>query len=160
MPFPTNVQQTILPVTEGELLDAPSIVLSTASWEEGLIIGRFAQIKAGVLSNMDGTATPVVAGVVLRELNSLIELPGEAGAAVTNLLISETVQDYVRQGLVTVKLAAGAATPTMFAPVYAVNEAANAENGNVTPTSAGTTVETNGEFIEQIQAGIWSVRLK
>ena len=35
-------------------------------FEDGIKIGRFAQIKSGVLSNMDATPTPVVAGVVLR----------------------------------------------------------------------------------------------
>lgn len=160
MPFPSTVQASIRPVTEGELGDGPNIVLSTINWEPGLNIGRFAKIDAGRLDNLDGSSTPVLAGVVLRELNALLELAGQAGAAFANLLVSEKNQDYIRQGLVTVKLATGAATPTQFAPVYTINETDNADNGNVTPTSDPATITTTAEFVREIQTGIWEIRIK
>jgi len=159
MPFPSTVQASMTPVNEGELGLGANIVLSTDSWQAGLLLGRFAQMKVGVLSNLDGTATPLLAGVVLRELNSLIELPGAAGSAFSGLLVSEKNQDYVRQGLVTVKLAAGSAVPNIFDPVYVINVLGNVDNGNVTPT-VGSNVATTAEFIEQVQAGIWLVRIK
>ena len=41
--------------------------LATTNFQDGITVGRFAQLKAGVLSDMDATATPTVAGVVKRE---------------------------------------------------------------------------------------------
>ena len=109
---------------------------------DGLKIGCFAQIKAGNLDNMDDTATPVVAGVIL----------GKVLRASTETVIDaskEDVVNYVRSGLVTV---AGTGTvPLYLAPVY------TGTDGIATSSNADTA--TSGEFIEEISTGVWLIRL-
>lgn len=161
MPFASTVTNTIPTLQEGELGEGATIVLSTTDYENGLLIGRFAQILSGTLSNMDGTATPLVAGVVLRGTNDLVEKPGEAASELP-FYASEPNQNYVRQGLVTVKLSAASGTPAQFGQVYAVNQAANADNGYASTLDDDTTDAVNAEFIEPVVDGgnIWWVRLK
>ena len=167
MPFNSTVTTSINPVTEGELGDGPNIVLSTIDWSAPLNIGRFAQLLTvgsvpNTLTNMDGTGTPNIAGVVLRSPVDLLELPGQAGAP-ANILVSEKNQNYVRQGLVTVRLSAASGIPAKFSTVYAVNSEGSIDNGNAQDTAgSGDTaaVAVNAEFVEQVQPGIWLVRLK
>lgn len=167
MAFPGTVQKSINPVTEGELGDGPNIVLSTINWQDGLKIGRFAQLLTvssvpDVLSNMDGTATPRIPGVVLHSPVDLLEAAGTA-ANPANILVSEKNQNYCNQGLVTVRLSAASGTPIKFAPVYAVNYAGNTDNGNAQDTaSSGTNaaVLTTAQFVREIQTAIWEINIK
>ena len=112
-------------------------------FEDGLKIGRFAQIKAGVLSNMDGTATPVVAGVVLRS---------PARPVTEDMIYSKEFCDnvnYLRAGMVTVE---GTGTaPDYLAPVF-INV-----DGVATKSNSDTAV--NAEFLEEKQSGVWLIRL-
>lgn len=159
MPFPSTDVNQILPVDEGELGEGAKIVLSTTVFEDGLNIGRFAKIDTGSLDNLDGSSNPVIAGVVLRSPVDLIELPGQAGN-IDSIFKSEPNQNYIRQGLVTVKLAAGSTTPSQFGAVYAVNEAGNTDNGNVKAASGTETVATTAEFVSEAKPGIWWIRIK
>jgi hypothetical protein len=159
MPFANTVTNTIPQVTEGEMWEGAGIALSTTSYENGLLIGRFAKWDTGRLDNLDGSATPVLAGVVARSVNDLVELPGQEASSLP-FYASEPNVTFVRQGMITAKLAAGSATPVKFGAVFVVNQAANADNGNVTTVDDATTDATTAEFIEEIQSGIWLIRIK
>ena len=109
---------------------------------DGLKIGYFAQIKSGKLDNMDSTATPVVAGVVL----------GKVSRASTESVIDaskEDVANFVRSGLVTVS--GTGALPDYLTPVYCDT------SGNATSSNADTA--TNGEFLRELTTGVWLIRL-
>ena len=165
MPFPSIVTQGILNVQEGESWLGASIDLSTDNYQAGILVGRFAyvdQTASYMLKTLDGSADSTVAnlaGVVLRNPSNPVELSGTdnylSGFGGSDLNIS-----YRRQGMVSVALAAGAATPTPFASVYVINAVADLDNGNVTPTSSATNLLTTAEFIKQIQPGIWLIRIK
>lgn len=131
----------------GTCFNERSATILTASdggvpFVDGLKIGLFAQIKGGKLDNMDATATPTVAGVVL----------GKVSRASEETVIDaskEDVVNYVRAGLVTV---AGTGTvPDYLAPVY------TGTDGIATASNADTA--TSGEFVDEISTGVWLVRL-
>ena len=131
----------------GTCFDERTAIILTASeggvpFVDNLKIGYFAQIKSGKLDNMDSTATPVVAGVVL----------GKVSRASNETVIDaskEDVVNFVRSGLVTV--AGTGSVPDYLAPVYCDT------SGNATASNADTA--TSGEFLKQIETGVWLIRL-
>jgi hypothetical protein len=164
MPFPSIVTQGILNVQEGESWLGASIDLSTDNYAAGIVVGRFVYVDPTenyMLKTLDGTANATVAtlaGVLLRSPVNPVEL-GATDNYLSGFGGSDLNITYRRQGMVSVALAAGAATPTPFAPVYAINSTTGTDSGNVTPT-AGTNLLTTAEFIKQIQPGIWLIRIK
>jgi len=161
MAFSDTVQNEISGVGAGETGQGAKIELSTIDYESGLKIGRFAKIDAGVLSNLDGSATPVIAGVVTRRITDSLENPGVVSEDLPYYL-GDPNQTFLRQGLVTVQLSAASGTPTQFGAVYATNEAANVDNGNVSTVDDGTTDAVDAEFIKLMPktTDIWQIRLK
>ena len=134
----------------GEVFNISAItILSATKFEEGIKAGLFAKIDAGSLDNLDGSATPVVAGVVVRKVSSTME---ENGSYVSTYNSSV---DYVRGGMVTVEIKDGE-TPAKFGEVFASN-LGDADDGKAL-TAAG--IATGAEFIEAISATVWLVRLK
>lgn len=131
----------------GTCFNERSATILTASdggvpFVDGLKIGLFAQIKAGKLDNMDATATPTVAGVVLGKVSRASEETAVDAAR-------EDVVNYVRAGLVTV---AGTGTvPDYLAPVF------TGTDGIATGSNSDTA--TSGEFVDEISTGVWLVRL-
>lgn len=169
MPFPNN-STTLIPGTqEGELGEGANIVLSTTNYEEGLKIGRFAKIDISgdeaFLSNMNGSVDPALAGVTLRQTTD--HLQGSlVGITAENLpyYSSEPNLNYIRQGLVSVKLAAGSDTPVLFEQVYVVNKAIGDDSGNVTTSTfapAADRVEYSAEFVKPVPGttDIWLIRI-
>lgn len=139
-------------VGAGERWDPNSAVVLTATdFEDGLVVGRFAKMDSGSLDNMDGSATPVIAGVVLRNVAS----PVEDGETVDATLFEQW--EYQREGFVTVAVKDGETAPAMFGTVYASN-AGDADDGLA--TSTGTDVETTAEFIRVVKPGVWLVNIK
>jgi hypothetical protein len=134
-------------VGAGERWGVVNTILSTDSFEDSLRIGRFAKWDTSRLDNMDGSVTPVIAGVVLRNVANPVE-----DAAVVDAGLQTNVE-YIRSGLVSVRVKAGE-TPARFGKVYASN-AGDANDGMATATN--TDVVTNAEFIEEIQTGVWLI---
>jgi hypothetical protein len=134
-------------VGAGERYGTNQLILTARSFEDALVVGRFAKIDAGRLDNMDGSATPVIAGVVLRNVAN----PVEDDATIDSDLFSSV--EYIRQGLVSVRVKSGE-TPSRFARVY-VSNAGDANDGMATATA--TDVAVNAEFIEEIQTGVWLI---
>jgi hypothetical protein len=122
-----------------------NIVLTARTFENGLKMGHFAKLDTGSLDNLDTSATPVIAGVVLRNPAA----PVEDGATVDANLYDQV--EYIRQGLITVRVATGE-TPAQFGAVYADNATSEA-------TATDTDIAVSGEFIEEVQDGVWLIRL-
>lgn len=150
MAFATGYLDDPNRVGAGERYGSNQVVLSATTFQNGLVVGRFAKLDTGSIDNMDGSATPTIAGVVLRNVANAVEDDGTVDSALYSQI------EYVRQGLVTVRVKTGE-TPVQFGAVYASN-AGDANDGMATAT--GTDIATGAEFIQEIQAGVWLVRLK
>lgn len=147
MSFGTGQLDDPQKVGAGERHGQAQIIFTALDFEDNLRIGRFAKLDAGSLDNMDGSATPVIAGVVLRN----VAAPVEDGGVVDADLYSQV--EYMRGGLVTVDVKTGE-TPTIFGKVYASN-AGDANDGLATANAAD--VPTNAEFIMEVQDGVWLI---
>jgi hypothetical protein len=131
----------------GERYGDNVVVLSATVFEDGLKVGRFAKLDTGSIDNMDGSSTPVIAGVVLRNVAASVE----AGTTIDKDLNSHV--EYVRSGLVTVEVKTGE-TPAQFGEVFADNTGATAG------LAATSGIATGAEFIREEKPGVWLVRLK
>jgi hypothetical protein len=129
------------------------IVLADATFENGLIAGRFAKADAGSIDNLDSSATPVIAGVVLRDPTMAVE----DGEAYDSSLYTQV--EYQREGLITVQAVTGQ-TPALFEAIYAENQTP-ADYGKATLTASGN-ADANAEFIKLVDGAldVWQIRLK
>ena len=127
--------------------------LNSQVFESGLIVGRFAKLDTGSLDNMDASATPVVAGVIKNEAR----YPMEDGSTITASIGSPVDVSYVRNGYVAVEVKTGD-TPAMFGTVYADNTTSG-QYGRATTTSTSN-IDVGAEFIKEIKAGVWLIRIK
>lgn len=152
MAFATGYLDDPSKVGAGERWGNNNIILSYPTFQNGLVVGRFAKLDTGSLDNLDNSATPTIAGVVLRNVAS----PVEDGGTIDSALYDKA--EAVRSGLVTVRVKTGE-TPAQFGTVYAENtDDANA--GMALAAAGANGVEVTGaEFIEEVQAGVWLVRL-
>ena len=125
----------------------------TANYNAPLNTGKFAIIKSGNLANMDKTATPVVAGLVLQSMVNAIE-SGETFVKTGDGAVYQV--DVVSWGLATVAVKAGD-TPAKFGAIYAVNSGlVDADLGKATTTSTDN-VAVKGYFNREIKTGVWEV---
>lgn len=147
MAFATTYLDDPQKVGGGERLGTNNIILTALSFEDQLKVGRFAKLDTGRLDNMDGSATPVVAGVVLRNVAN----PVEDGGVIDATLFDQV--EYIRQGLVMVDVKAGE-TPSLFDRVY-ISNAGDANDGLATATN--TDVAVNAEFIVEVQTNVWLI---
>lgn len=136
-------------VGAGERFGPNVIALGAIDFEDNLKVGRFAKFDTGSIDNMDGSATPVIAGVVLRPVANAVELGGVLDADLYGQI------EYLRQGIVTVDVKAGE-TPARFGRVY-VSNAGDANDGLATATATDEPV--NGEFLHEVQSGVWAIYL-
>ena len=146
MAFATGAITDFQKVAGGERFGTANVVLSATTFENGLKTGRFAKLDAGSLDNLDGSLTPTIAGVVLRNVAGALE----SGATIDSSLYNQV--EYLRAGLVTVDVKAGE-IPAKFGAVYASNTTGEA-------TATTTDIATGAEFIEEVKSGVWLVRLK
>lgn len=152
MPFTSSTNLTDpLRNVAGEDRGLNNITLSSDTFEDGLIVGRFAKLDSGSLDNLDSSATPNIAGVVLRSAANAIE----DGQTYDATLIKQV--EYTRSGLVTIDVVAGQA-PTAFGPVFASNTD-DANRGKGTTVDDATTEATNAEWIEEVASDVWLIRL-
>ena len=156
MSFDTGYLSDPARVGAGERFTSKSdFVLSATTFEDGLIAGRFAKLDSGSIDNIDGSATPVIAGVPLR----LASMPVEGDGIYNSLNLDPALYgqiQYLRKGAITVSVVDGD-TPTKFGQVY-VSNAGDADDGKATTTNDASTVEATGfEFIMEIKPGVWLV---
>lgn len=124
-----------------------NIIFSSATFEEGLIPGRFAKLDTGSIDNLDGSANPVIPGVVLYNPSSTIEDNG------TFYRKYHPNINYIVRGIVTVDVKAGE-TPAAFGDVYASN-AADVSAGKATAND--TDIATGWKFHREIKSGVWEI---
>ncbi|MDR0453476.1 MAG: hypothetical protein LBH05_01540 [Deferribacteraceae bacterium] len=152
MPFKDPIRPDIENVRAGERWNDGGLILTATDFQNGLKIGRFAQIKNGIqLANLDGSSTTLVAGVALRSVVNPIESGDSYDAEI------HREAEYKREGLVTVEVVGGV-TPKIFDKCYAVNSVGN-DSGKATGVPIST-VDVNAEFIQEVQTGVWLVNLK
>lgn len=151
MAFTSARTDDIRQTGSGELFGSTNIVLTSDTFEDNLVVGRFAKLDTGSVDNMDASASPVLAGVVLRKPQNAIE----DASAIDSALFDEI--DYVRFGIVSVDGVAAEA-PDMFDDIYAVN-VAGADIGKATITTTNN-VNANAEFLRTLDSGVWLIRLK
>lgn len=152
MAFSTGYLADPQAVGAGERYGSVNIIFTATTFEDNLKVGRFAKLDAGSLDNMDGSATPTIAGVVLRNVAS----PVEDGGVIDADLYGQC--EYLRDGLVTVEVKTGE-TPAMFGEVFASN-AGDADDGKALAVQGGTGIATGSEFIREVSADVWLVRSK
>lgn len=147
MAFPIGSLDDPQSIGAGERHGQLQVVLTALTFEDNLKVGRFAKLDTDSLDNFDGSADPVPAGVVLRN----VAAPVEDGGTIDADLYSQV--EYMRQGLVTVDVKTGE-TPDQFGRVY-VSNAGDANDGLATATN--TDVAVNAEFIMETQDGVWLI---
>lgn len=139
-------------VGTGERFDpASALFLTTTEFEDQLQIGRFAKVDTNRLDNMDGSATPVLAGVVLRKPSQ----PIEQNPVIDKSLFS--MVEFQRRGLVTVEAKDGETPPDFLGDVY-VSNAGDADDGKLTSTD--TDVAVSASFVKVIRTNVWLIDLK
>lgn len=149
MTFSTGFLADPQGTNSGELVGQNHIVLSAETFEDGLKVGRFAKLDTGSIDNFDGSATPVVAGVVKRYIYNSTED--------ANLLDQDnhTFIEYIREGLVTVQVKSGD-TPALLDRVFISNDG-DANDGLATTSNAQ--VDANAEFIAEVSSDTWLIYL-
>lgn len=152
MAFPSGFVNDIERVGPGERAGHVNIELATTSFEDGLVIGRFAKLATGSIDNMDGSATPTVAGLVMRHAARAVE----DGDTVDQDLYGQA--EYMVFGLGTVEVVDGD-TPTQFGDVFAHN-LADADAGKATTTDSADTVATGAKWIREVKPNVWLIFVK
>lgn len=151
MAFATALSTDIVKVEGGELLGHSEnhLIFSETAFENNLRVGRFAKLDTAQIDNMDGSANPVIAGLVRRNVSAAVEDGGLLSSANNELI------EYVRQGMVSVDVKSGE-TPTLFDQVYASN-AGDSDDGLATATNSDEYV--NAEFLFEIKTDVWAIFL-
>ena len=140
-------------VSSGERVGDVNLIFCSVTFEKGLIAGRFAKLDTGSIDNLDNSATPVIAGVVLRDIANPIE-------DLSTFNTDNAVKiEYMRQGLCTVEVVTGD-TPAFGGTVYAHNDVASATDYGKATTTSTNNVAVDAEFIEEIATNVWLIRLK
>lgn len=137
----------------GEVLRTrPYNVEAFSTFEDGLVMGRFAKYDTGSVDNLDGSSTPKIAGVVTRLIG------GELGVNTyrkTGTLV-DTVAEVMTTGFATVDVVSGN-TPARYGIAYAVNASGSgADFGKATTTSTNN-VDSGYVFWEKVDTNVWLV---
>ena len=153
MAFTSAVLEESKKLGSGEVLRTrPYNVEAFSTFEDGLVMGRFAKYDAGSVDNLDGSATPKIAGVVTRLIG------GEQGVNTyrkTGTLV-DTAAEVMTTGFATVDVVSGN-TPARYGIAYAVNASGSgADFGKATTTSTNN-VDSGYVFWEKVDTNVWLV---
>jgi len=156
MAFKNTVLQDNPDLGAGEFIAAsPYNVSAFELFEDGLVEGRFVKYDTGSIDNMDGSASPVVAGIARRKIT------GEIGTGIysTSGQAIDQVAEVINFGFATVAVT-DAATPAKYGSVQFVN-ATGADAGKATDADVATGIVSAGDvvFWEPKAAGVWLVRI-
>ena len=140
----------------GEVIKAsPHNISAFEIFEDGLVEGRFCKYDTGSIDNMDGSASPVVAGIARRKIT------GEIGTGIYSTTGQEIdqVAEVINFGFATVAVT-DAATPAKYGSVQFVN-ATGADAGKATDAAVASGIVSAGDvvFWEPKAAGVWLVRI-
>ena len=153
MAFKDTVLKESKKLGSGEVLRTrPFNVEAFSTFEDGLVMGRFAKFDTGSVDNLDTSATPKIAGIVTRLIG------GEQGVNTyrkTGTLV-DTVAEVMTVGFATVDVVTGN-IPARYGIAYAVNAAGSgADFGKATTTSTNN-VDSGYVFWEQVDTNVWLV---
>lgn len=136
-------------VGAGEIHSVDYVAMGSRSFEDGLKFGLFCKLDNGRHDNLDGSAAPVIAGLVVRNPANKYE----DGAAIDADLYTNAV--LLQFGYATVDVKAGQ-TPAYGQPVFASN-AGDADDGKALAVPGASGVPTGATFVEQIDTNVWLV---
>ena len=158
MTFTNTVLAENLDLPAGEVIKAsPSNTSAFEVFEDGLVVGRFAKFDTASIDNLDGSATPVIAGVVKRKVTGEIST-GDAVYSTTGDAI-DSVAEMINFGFATVTVT-DAATPAKYGTVQVINDGtADAGKGTSAAVAAGIISAGDVTFWEQKAANVWLVRI-
>ena len=156
MAFNNTVLQDNPDLGAGEFIAAsPYNVSAFELFEDGLVEGRFVKYDTGSIDNMDGSGTPVVAGIARRKIT------GEIGTGIysTSGMAIDQVAEVINFGFATVAVTDDA-DPAKYDAVQFVN-ATGADAGKATDADVATGIVSAGDvvFWEPKAAGVWLVRI-
>ena len=156
MAFKNTVLQDNPDLGAGEFIAAsPYNVSAFELFEDGLVEGRFVKYDTGSIDNMDGSASPVVAGIARRKIT------GEIGTGIysTSGQAIDQVAEVINFGFATVAVTDDA-DPAKYDAVQFVN-ATGADAGKATDADVVTGIVSAGDvvFWEPKAAGVWLVRI-
>lgn len=150
MAFSTGIIDDFQAIGAGEVYTGSAYrVLSASTFEDDLNVGRFAKMDTASLDNMDGSSSPVIAGVVLRNPANTYE----DGTQIDTDL--HEVAEFAVSGIVSVAAKAGE-TPTWGDSVYASN-GGDTNDGLATVTD--TDEATRGKYLETLDTNLWLIEL-
>ena len=156
MSFNNTVLQDNLDLPAGEFIAAsPHNVSAFEVFEDGLVEGRFCKFDTGSIDNIDGSATPVVAGIARRKVT------GEIGTGVYSASgqAIDQVAEVINFGFATVTVT-DAATPAKYDAVQYVNSGTgDAGKATDAAVAAGIVNVADVVFWEQKAANVWLVRI-
>ena len=140
----------------GEVITAsPYNVSAFELFEDGLIEGRFCKFDAESIDNLDGSATPVIAGIARRKIT------GEIGTGIYSTTGQEIdqVAEVINFGFATVTVT-DTADPSKYDDVNVINDG-TADDGKATEAAVADGIISAGDvvFWEQKAAGVWLVRI-
>ena len=154
MAFDNTIITEYNDLNSGEVLKSkPSMVEAFETFEDGLIQGRFCKYDTGSVDNLDGSATPTIAGVTVRDITQATEANTYDS---TRTPAGDDVAQVCNFGFVTVDVT-DAATPVKYGQVYAVN-AATADAGKATSDSGELEIP-GAIFWEEKADGVWLIRV-
>ena len=141
----------------GEVIMAsPHNISAFEIFEDGLIEGRFCKFDAGSIDNLDGSDTPVIAGIVKRKIT------GEIGTGIysTSGMEIDQVAEVINFGFATVTVT-DTAEPSKYDAVNVINDGAAADAGKATDAAVADGIISAGDvvFWEQKATGVWLVRI-
>lgn len=151
MAFTQAIGTGIEPVGAGERYGQNVVIIGHDLFEDGLKVGRFAQVDNGSLKNMTNGDNQVIAGIVLRDVAN----PIESGDTLNKPYQSSV--SILRAGLGTVEVDADSTQPVFNGIVYAVKSAG--EKAGIATADEGSNVITNARFIREIKSGVWLVEV-
>jgi len=149
MPFNNTVLEDAPGLDAGEVIAGHvSNTDGFTTFEDGLLVGRFAKYDAGSLDNLDSSATPVLAGIVKRNLT------GDMNKVVYDT--EDDIAELCNFGYVTVDVVTGD-TPVKYGQVYTMN-VDSSEAGKATDDN--TKLEVPGAiFWKEIKTDVWEIRI-
>lgn len=156
MSFDNTVLPEHLDLPAGEVIKAsPHNVSAFELFEDGLVEGRFVKFNSGSIDKLDGSATPVIAGIAKRKITGEIG-PGIYSASGAEI---DQVAEVINFGFATVTVT-DASSPKKYDDVNVINDA-TAEAGKATESAVAAGIISAGDvvFWEQKAANVWLVRI-
>ena len=154
MAFASTILDEYNDLNSGEVLASmPNVIQAFDTFEDGLVQGRFCKYDTGSVDNLDGSATPTLAGVVVRDIT---QATGSNTYDSTRTPAGDDVAMVCNFGYITVDVT-DAATPAKYGQVYTVN-AATADAGKATNDSGQLEVP-GAIFWEEKDTNVWVVRV-